>query len=168
MPTVTFKGSVLDLVGKEVCVGQRAPDFKVQHQDLSDCTLATYAGKTRILCTVPSLDTSVCDTEMKKFNEKAPGLQNSVILCVSTDLPFAHKRWCGANGCRAIITASDHRERSLGRAYGCLIQSGPLSQLLCRAVFVIGPDDTVHHVEYVREIAEEPDYEAIFKAVGTH
>ena len=129
---------------------------------------ATYAGKTRILCTVPSLDTSVCEIEMKKFNEKAPGLKNSIILCVSTDLPFAHKRWCGANGCKAIITASDHRERSLGRAYGCLIQSGPLSQLLCRAVFVIDPDDTVQHVEYVRELTEEPDYEAVLKAAGRH
>ncbi|MEE8143657.1 MAG: thiol peroxidase [Planctomycetota bacterium] len=164
MATVTLKGTPVDLAGEELRTGQRAPDFKVQLQDMSDYTLASHSGKTRIICTVPSLDTPVCDTEMREFNDRAAGLPDTVVLCVSTDLPFAQKRWCGATGAENIVTASDHREASLGRAYGCLIGSGPLERILCRAVFVIGPDDTLKHVEYVSEIAEEPDYDAALKA----
>ena len=102
---------------------------------------------------------------MKRFNEEAVGLENTVVICVSVDLPFAQKRWCGATGSEHVITASDHRTVAFGRAYGCLVEGGPLDRCLCRAVFVVGPDDVVKHVEYVSEITEEPNYQAALEAV---
>jgi thiol peroxidase len=164
MPTVTFKGNPLTLAGGEVKVGHTAPDFKVQKADLSDYTLASGAGKTRILAAVPSLDTPVCDTETKRFNQEAAKLPNVEIVCISMDLPFAQKRWCGAAGVEKVITASDHRDGSFGKSYGTLISGGALDRLLARAVFVIGPDHKVKHVEYVKEIAEQPNYEAALAA----
>lgn len=164
MTKVTLKGNPVSLAGEPVRVGQKAPDFKLQMQDMSDCTLATHRGKTRILCAVPSLDTPVCDIEMKRFNDEAAKLTNAVVMGVSVDLPMAQKRWCAANGASHVQTGSDHREASFGRAYGCLVTGGPLDRFLCRAIFVIGPDDTLKHVEYVSEIANEPNYEAALKA----
>ena len=131
---------------------------------MSDLTLETHAGKTRILCAVPSLDTPVCDVEMQRFNQEAANLENTVVIGVSVDLPFAQKRWCGANGAEAVITGSDHRDVSFGRAYGCLVDSGPLERCLVRAVFVVAADGKIKHVEYVSEIAEEPDYDAALEA----
>lgn len=164
MATVTLKGNAIRLAGEPVSVGQTAPDFRLQLADMSDCTLATHAGKTRIICTVPSLDTPVCDTEMKRFNDEASQLTGIVVMCVSMDLPMAQKRWCGANSAANIVTASDHRDANFGRSYGCLIQGGPLDRFTCRAVFVIGPDNKVRHVEYVPEIAQEPNYSAALNA----
>ncbi|QDU59409.1 putative thiol peroxidase [Planctomycetes bacterium Pan216] len=164
MANVTFKGSPVELVGPTLKAGDKAPDFKLQGADLADVTLATSAGKSRILVVVPSLDTGVCSTETKKFNEEAAKLDGAVVLCVSVDLPFAQKRWCGAEGVDKVATLSDHRDASFGEAYGVRIKGGPLDRVLCRAVFVIGPDDTLKHVEYVSEIAEEPDYAAAVAA----
>ena len=164
MTSVTLKGNPVELAGEPVQVGQAARDFKVQLGDMSDCTLATHRGKTRIVCAVPSLDTPVCGTEMQRFNREAAQLTDTVVMCVSTDLPFAQKRWCGASSAENIVAASDHRDASFGNAYGCVIASGPLERCLCRAVFVIGSDDIVKHVEYVPEIAEEPDYDAALAA----
>lgn len=164
MPKVTFKGNPLTLAGGEIKAGQTAPDFRLQKADLSEYTLASGAGKTRVLAAVPSLDTPVCDIEMKRFNQEASRLANTEVVCVSMDLPFAQKRWCGAAGAEKVITASDHRDGSFGKAFGCMIQGGPLDRLLCRAVFVIGPDNKVRHVEYVKEVATEPDYAAALKA----
>jgi thiol peroxidase len=161
MATVTFKGSPVTLAGNEVKVGQPAPDFKVQKSsDMSDYTLATSPGKTRIIATVPSLDTPVCDLETKRFNEEASKLPNVEIVCVSMDLPFAQKRWCGAANVDKVITASDHRDASFGRNYGVLISGGPLDRVLARAVFVVGPDNKIKHVEYVSNIADQPNYDA--------
>ncbi len=165
MPSITLKGNPIEVVGEEVRVGQKAPDFRLQLSDMSDCSLATHAGKTRVLCAVPSLDTPVCDIEMKRFNEEAAKLDNTVVICVSMDLPFAQKRWCGANQAEAIVAASDHRDATFGHAYGCLVKGGPLDRCLVRAVFVIDSDDVIQHVEYVSEIAEEPDYAAVLAAV---
>jgi len=165
MATVTFKGNPVSLQGEEVKVGQAAPDFKVQKSsDLGDYTLASAAGKTRILVAVPSLDTPVCDTEARRFNEEAANLSNVEIVTISMDLPFAQKRWCAAAGIDKLVTASDHRDASFGKNYGVLIEGGPLDRIHARAVFVIGADDTVKHVEYVKEIAEQPNYEAALAA----
>lgn len=164
MATVTFKGNPVTLVGNEVKVGQTAPDFKVQKTDLSDYTLNSSYGKTRIIASVPSLDTPVCDMETKRFNEEAAKLPNVEIVCVSMDLPFAQKRWCGATNVDKVITVSDHREASFGKNYGVLISGGPLDRLLARAVFVIGPDNKVKYVEYVKDITEQPNYEAVLAA----
>lgn len=164
MASVTFKGNPITLLGNEVKVGQSAPDFKVQKIDLTEYTLSASAGKTRIVASVPSLDTPVCDLETKRFNQEAAKLPNVEIVCVSMDLPFAQKRWCGASSVDKVITASDHREASFARNYGVLISGGPLDRLTARAVFVIGPDNKVRHVEYVKEVTEHPNYEAVLAA----
>jgi thioredoxin-dependent peroxiredoxin len=165
MATVMFKDKPVTLLGNEVKVGQGAPDFKVQKSsDMSDYTLGTSAGRTRIIATVPSLDTPVCDLEAKRFNEEASNLPNVEIVCVSMDLPFAQKRWCGAATVDKVITASDHRDASFGRNYGVLISGGLLDRVLARAVFVIGPDNKLKHVEYVKSIGEHPNYDAALAA----
>jgi len=166
MPKITLKGSPVTLVGAEVRAGQKAPDFKVQKTDMSDYTLASGKGKVRILCAVPSLDTGVCDTETRRFNQEAAKLPGVEIVTISMDLPMAQKRWCGAAGVDKVITASDHREASFGRAYGCLVQGGPLDRFLARAVFVLGPENEIRYVEYVPEVSTEPDYAKALAAAG--
>ena len=166
MATVTFKGNPVTLMGNEVKVGQAAPDFKVQKSaDMGDYTLSSSAGKTRIIATVPSLDTPVCDMEAKRFNEEAGKLPNVEIVCISMDLPFAQKRWCGAANVDKVVTASDHRDASFGKNYGVMISGGPLDRVLARAVFVIAPDNKLKHVEYVSSIGDHPNYEAALAAV---
>jgi len=165
MATVMFKDKPVTLLGNEVKVGQAAPDFKIQKSsDMSDYTLASAAGKTRIIASVPSLDTPVCDLETKRFNEEASKLSNVEIVCVSMDLPFAQKRWCGAANIDKIITGSDHRDASFGKNYGVLISGGPLDRVLARAVFVVGPDNKLKHVEYVSSIGDHPNYDTALAA----
>lgn len=165
MATVKFKDATLTLLGNEVKAGQSAPDFKVQKSaDMSDYTLGSGAGKTRIIATVPSLDTPVCDLEAKRFNDEASKLPNVEVVVVSMDLPFAQKRWCGAANADKVVTASDHREASFGKNYGLLISGGPLDRVLARAVFVIGADNKLKHVEYVPSIGEHPNYDAALAA----
>ena len=165
MATVTFQGSPVTLLGSEMKVGQAAPDFKVQKSaDMSDYTLASTAGKTRIIATVPSLYTPVCDLETRRFNEEASKLPNVEIVCISMDLPFAQKRWCGAADVNKVVTASDHRDASFGKNYGALISGGPLDRVLARAVFVVGPDNKLKYVEYVGSIGDHPNYEAALAA----
>jgi len=165
MASVTFKGNPVHLVGNEVRVGQDAPDFKVQKNDMSDYTLSSSAGKTRIIASVPSLDTPVCDLETRRFNQEAAALPNVEIVVVSMDLPFAQKRWCGAANVDKVMTASDHRDASFGKNYGVLIGGGALDRLTARAVFVIGPDNRVKYAEYVKDIAEQPNYDAVLAAI---
>ena len=149
-------------MGDEEKVGDAAPDFSVLGGDLSAVTLADYAGKVKVICLVPSLDTPVCDTEIRRFNQEAAGLGDNVaVLAVSTDLPFAQKRWCGDAGADNVTALSDHRDTSLGVAYGAVIKE---LRLLARAVFVIDASDTVRYAEYVTEITEEPDYDAALAA----
>ena len=165
MATVMFKDKPVTLLGNEVKVGQAAPDFKIQKSsDMSDYTLASAAGKTRIIASVPSLDTPVCDLETKRFNEEASKLPNVEIVCVSMDLPFAQKRWCGAANIDKVITASDHRDASFGKNYGVLISGGPLDRVLARPVFVVGPDNKLKHVEYVSSIGDHPNYDTALAA----
>ena len=164
MAKVTLKGNPVNLVGNEVKVGDKAPDFKTQKTDLSDYSLSSSSGKTRILYSIPSLDTPVCDAETRRFNEEAAKIPGVEISCISMDLPFAMKRWCGAAGVDKVTTSSDHRDGSFGKAYGVLIDGGPFDRVHARAVFVVGPDDKVKHVEYVSEIANHPDYDAALAA----
>ena len=164
MSKVTFKGAPVALEGNEVKAGQTAPDFRTQKSDMNDYSLASSSGKTRILLSVPSLDTPVCDAETKRFNEEASKVPGVEIACISMDLPFAMNRWCGAAGVDKVVTASDHREASFGKNYGVLINGGPLDRVLARAVFVVGPDDKVRYAEYVSDIANQPDYDAVLAA----
>lgn len=164
MPAVTLKGNPITLAGTELKVGDIAPDFKLQGSDMSEVTLDAAGGKTLIIASIPSLDTPVCHKETKKFNEEVAKHSGIEVLCVSTDLPFGQKRWCGAENVSNVKCASDHRDVSFGTSYGVLIKGGPLDRCLARAIFVIGPDKKVKHVEYVKEIAEEPNYDAALAA----
>lgn len=164
MASITLKGNPVTLVGNELKVGDAAPDFKLQGSDMSEVTLDTYAGKSVIIATIPSLDTPVCHKETKQFNEEVGKHSDLAVLCVSTDLPFGQKRWCGAENVSNVKCASDHRDVSFGSRYGVLIKGGPLDRVLARAIFVVGPDKKLKHVEYVKEIAEEPNYQAALAA----
>ncbi len=160
---VTFKGNPMTLVGAELKAGDKAPDFKVLEGDLSEVTLASSGGKTRLISVVPSLDTPVCDLQSKRFNEEAAKLPGDVVVyAVSVDLPFAQKRWCGASNADKIKAVSDHRDTSFGKAYGVLIKE---LRLLARAVFVIGPDDKIKYVEVVKEVTQHPNYDAALNAL---
>ncbi|KAB0672118.1 thiol peroxidase [Oryzomonas sagensis] len=159
---ITFKGNPMTLVGPEIKVGDKAPDFTVADNGLAATTLGTYAGKIKIISAVPSLDTPVCDTETRRFNQEAAGLPgNVVVLTVSQDLPFAQKRWCGAAGIDRVVTLSDYRNRSFGKNYGVLIEE---LVLLARAVFVVDANDIVRYVQIVPEVTSEPDYAAAIAA----
>lgn len=161
---VTFKGNPVDVAGTVLKAGDAAPEFKLQSTDLQEVSLADSAGKTRIIATVPSLDTGVCSEETKKFNELAQSLPNVEILAVSMDLPFAIGRWCGAEGVSNVKTVSAHRCTQFGEDYGVLLKGGALDRLLVRAVFVVDGDGKIKHVEYVKEIAEHPNYDAAVAA----
>ncbi|MDZ5472517.1 thiol peroxidase [Bacillus sp. 31A1R] len=161
MASITFKGNPVTLLGSEVKVGDKAPNFTVLANDLSPVTLDSSKGQVRLISVVPSIDTGVCDAQTRRFNEAASSLDNVQILTVSVDLPFAQKRWCGAAGIDKVQTLSDHRDLSFGEAYGVAIQE---LRLLARAVFVIDSNDTVTYVEYVSEATDHPNYEAAIEA----
>ncbi len=161
---VTMKGTPLTLLGEEIKVGDSAPNFTALDNELAPVGLSSFRGKVLIVCSVPSLDTPVCDIEARRFNEEAAGLGPDVaVLVVSMDLSFAQKRWSGNAGASAVQTLSDHRDASFGAAYGTLIKE---LRLLARAVFVIDKEGIVRYVELVKEIADEPDYEAALAAAG--
>jgi thioredoxin-dependent peroxiredoxin len=164
MANVTLKGNPVTLAGKELKVGDKAPDFVLQNNAMEDVSLKNSAGKTRLIASVPSLDTPVCNLESKRFNEEAAKLPNVAVIVVSNDLPFAQKRWCGSENAQNIQALSDHRAAKFGEDYGVLVKGGPLDRCLARAVFVVGPDDTIKHVEYVKEITEHPNYDAALAA----
>lgn len=162
---ITMKGNPLTLMGKEVKVGDSAPDFEVLDNNLSPVKLSSFRGKVCVISSVPSLDTPVCDMETRRFNQEAGKLGADVqILTISMDLPFAQKRWCGAAGVDNVVTLSDHRNASFGNAYGVLIKE---LRLLARSVFVVDREGILRYIQMVKEIAEEPDYEVIIDAV-TH
>jgi thiol peroxidase len=146
-------------------VGAKAPDFKLTKSDLSAVELGGLRGKKKVVVTVPSLDTSVCATETRKFNEKAAGIGNVEVLIVSADLPFAQKRFCETEGIRSVTAASDVRDRGFGERWGVAIADGPLQGLMARAVFVLDENDTVKYSELVPEIAQEPNYDAALAAL---
>ena len=160
---VTMGGKPLTLTGNELKVGDSAPDVEVIGNDLGPVKLSTYKGKVCVISVVPSLDTSVCDMQTRKFNEAAGNLgDNVVILTISMDLPFAQARWCGAAGVDQVVTLSDYRDAAFGEAYGVLIKD---VRLLARSIFVVDPGGTVQYIQLVKEIAEEPNYEEVLEAV---
>jgi len=155
----------MTLLGPELKVGDKAPDFSVVDNALAPVTLASSAGKIRVISAVPSLDTPVCDTETRRFNQEAASLpDNVIVLTVSLDLPFAQKRWCGAAGIDRVTTLSDYRERSFGNAYGVVIKE---LVLLSRSIFVIDANDSIRYIQHVPEVTSEPDYAAVMAAVKT-
>ncbi|RCS57577.1 thiol peroxidase [Parvibium lacunae] len=160
MTTVTLKGNPISLAGSLPQVGQSAPDFSLVGKDLADVSLANFAGKRKVLNIVPSLDTPTCQTSARKFNQQASQLQNTVVLTISADLPFAMGRFCSTEGLDNVIPLSLMRGREFARAYGVDITSGPLAGVTARAVVVLDENNTVLHVELVPEIAHEPNYEA--------
>jgi len=159
---ITFDGAPLTLLGPELKVSDQAPEFRVVDQLLNTVSLADSAGKTRIISAVPSLDTPVCDTETRRFNQEAAQLpENIVVLTVSMDLPFAQQRWCAAAGIDRVQTLSDYQEMSFGYAYGVLIKE---LKLLSRAIFVVDDKDVIRYIQQVPEITSEPDYAAVLQA----
>jgi len=153
---VTFGGNPVTLVGREIKVGDKAPDFTVINNDLKPVQLSDYDGKNRIISVFPSVDTPVCATQNRIFNKKAAELDNTVILSISNDLPFAQKRFCGAEGIDKVITLSDHKDLDFGTKYGFLIEE---LRLLARGVVIVDKNDIVKYVEFVDEIGEEPGYD---------
>jgi len=161
---ITMRGKPLTLVGQELKEGDSAPDFEVLDNGLSPVKLASFKGKVCVISSVPSLDTPVCDMETRRFNQEAGKLSEDVqILTISMDLPFAQKRWCGAAGVDKVVTLSDHRNASFGTAYGVLIKD---LRLLARAVFILDREGIIQYIQIVKEISEEPDYEAVLGAVN--
>ncbi|MFA1711916.1 thiol peroxidase [Peribacillus frigoritolerans] len=161
MASVTFKNNPITLVGQELKVGDKAPDFTVLANDLSPVTLSDSKGSVRIISVVPSVDTGVCDAQTRKFNEEAAKLDNVKVLTISNDLPFAQKRWCAASGLDNVQVLSDHRDLSFGEAYGVVMQE---LRLLARSVFVVNSSDEIIYVEYVSEGTNHPNYEGAIEA----
>jgi len=166
MATITFKGNEVHTAGSLPAVGSQAPDFKLTAGDLSTKTLGDYKGKKVILNIFPSIDTGTCAASVRAFNEKAAGLENTVVLCISRDLPFAQGRFCAAEGISNVETLSEFRDSSFSDAYQVKITDGPLAGLLSRAVVVVGEDGQVAYTEQVSEIADEPDYDQALTAVA--
>lgn len=160
---VTMKGKPVTLLGPEITVGEKAPDFLAQATDLRDVRLRDFKGKIKVVASVPSLDTPVCNMEIHRFNAEAVSVSPDVaILFISMDLPFAQKRFCGANGIQGVQTLSDHRTADFGEKYGVLIKD---LRLLSRAIFIVDPHDVVRYVEYVKENGTQPDYDRALNAL---
>ena len=158
---VNFAGNPVELQGTEIKVGMKAPDFTAVKNDLSAFKLGEVKGR-KLIGAVPSLDTSVCDLEVRRFNAEATGFANTTVITISMDLPFAQKRWCGAAGVDKLVTVSDYKDRDFATKYGVLL---PNVGLLARAVFLLDADNTVRYVEYVPEVTSHPDYAAALAAL---
>ncbi|MDT8387707.1 MAG: thiol peroxidase [Thiogranum sp.] len=165
MATITLQGNKIHTNGELPAVGSKAPDFRLVDAELNDRTLADYAGRKKLLNIVPSLDTPVCATSTKKFNEAAADGSKIVMLVIAADLPFAMSRFCGAEGVSNVIPLSIMRSRDFGRDYGVLIEDGPLAGITGRAIVVIDENDKVVYTELVPEIAQEPDYDKALAAL---
>ena len=161
---VTSMGKPVTLVGPEMKVGQKAPQFRLLTKEMNEVELSESSGKTRLLSVVPSLDTPVCDLQTQRFEEEAGKFQDVVLYTISMDLPFAQARYCGAHNIKNLVTLSDHRDASFGMTYGVLMKE---SRLLSRAVFIIDGEDTVRYVEYVGEVGQHPDYDKALEALGS-
>ena len=166
MSSVTLKGNPVRVGGQLPQVGDQAPAFRLVGVDLADRSLADFAGKRKLLNIFPSVDTGVCAASVRHFNQDAAKLADTVVLCISADLPFAQARFCGAEGIDNVVMLSTLRGRSFLRDYGVELESGPLAGLAARAVIVLDADDTVRYVQLVPEITQEPDYAAALAALG--
>ncbi|MHC4873321.1 MAG: thiol peroxidase [Planctomycetota bacterium] len=165
MATITFKGDKVETAGTLPAVGGKAPGFSLVNGELGEVTLDSLAGKNIVLNIFPSVDTPVCAASVKRFNTDAAGKDNTVVLCISADLPFAQGRFCAAEGIENVTSLSTFRSPEFGTDYGVVITTSALAGLLSRAVVVIGEDGTVKYTEQVPEIAQEPDYEAALGAI---
>lgn len=166
MATITLHGNAFQTSGELPKVGADAPGFRLVNGELKDVSLHDYAGKNKVLNIFPSIDTPTCATSVRKFNEKAAALKDTVVLCISADLPFAQKRFCGAEGIKNVETLSLMRGHGFGSEYGVTIENGPLAGLTARAVVVIDANNKIVHTELVREVADEPNYDAALKALA--
>jgi thiol peroxidase len=160
MAKITFKGNPVETSGELPAVNSEAPEFTLTKTDLSDVTLKDFAGRRILLNIFPSLDTSVCASSVRRFNKETGSLENTVVLCVSADLPFAHNRFCETEGLNDVIPLSVFRFKGFGQDYGVEITSGPLRGLLSRAIVIIDESGKVIYSKEVPEIAAEPDYDA--------
>ena len=165
MTKITLKGNPVNTSGNLPAIGSQAADFKLTKQDLSDASLKDFLGKKVVLNIFPSIDTPTCATSVRTFNEKASQLPDTVVLCISLDLPFAQKRFCAAEGLTNVINLSEFRNKSFGGDYGVRIIDGPLAGLLSRAVIVLDEKGKVLYTEQVGEIANEPNYDAALNAL---
>ncbi len=161
MSQVTLRGNPVKVDGTFPTVGSKAPAFKLVGKDLADVTLSNFSGKRKVLNIFPSVDTPTCATSVRHFNESASQLDNTVVLCISADLPFAQARFCGAEGLDNVVTLSTLRGHEFISNYGVALAEGPLAGLTARAVVVLDEQDKVIHTELVGEIANEPNYEAV-------
>ena len=160
MAQVTLRGNPVQVEGELPQTGSKAPDFTLTAGDLSEVTLATFAGKRKVLNIFPSVDTPTCATSVRTFNARANNVSNTVVLCISSDLPFAQKRFCGTEGLDNVQSLSDFRNADFAVDYGVSIADGPLRALTARAVVVLDENDNVLHSELVPEIGQEPNYDA--------
>lgn len=166
MRTVTLEGEPLNVGGHFPLVGDTAHSFMLVNKDLADVSLSEFAGKRKVLSIVPSIDTPVCATSTRVFNQRASSLPNTVVLVISADLPFAQSRFCGAEGLNDVVMLSTMRGRDFFKDYGVMITDPPLSGLMARAVVVLDENDKVIHAELVPEITQEPDYDAALQALN--
>ena len=165
MASITLKGNPVNTSGTLPQHGAAAPDFKLVATNLSVVSLADFAGQKLVLNIFPSVDTDTCAASVRKFNEKASALAHTKVLCISRDLPFAQKRFCGAEGLENVVNLSDFRDGSFGKAYGLEILDGPLAGLHSRAVVVLDENAKVVYAEQVQDIVDEPDYESALAAL---
>lgn len=159
MADITLKGNPIHTQGKLPSVGAKAPDFKLTAADLSEKSISDYKGKKVVLNIFPSVDTRTCAASVRKFNQEASSLENTVVLCISRDLPFAHSRFCAAEGLENVVSLSEFKDNNFSDAYQLKITDGPLAGLMSRAVVVINEDGNVVYTEQVPEIVDEPNYE---------
>jgi thiol peroxidase len=162
MANVTFKGNPMTLRGEELKVGDQAPDFTALNTSLEQVSLSDFKGKRKLISVIPSIDTGVCSTQTKTFNERAAGVENVEVLTISNDLPFAQKRWTADEGLENAVTLSDHRDLSFGENYGVVMEE---LRLLARSVFILDEDNKVVYVEYVPEGTDHPDYDKAIEAL---
>lgn len=165
MATITLGGNAVHTTGELPATGTKAPEFTLVKGDLSTTTLSDYKGTKLVLNIFPSVDTGTCAASVRKFNEKAASLENTKVLCISRDLPFAQTRFCGAEGIENVVSGSDFRDAAFGNAYGLTITDGPLAGLLSRAVVVVDAEGNVVYTEQVPEIKDEPNYDAALAAL---
>lgn len=165
MAQITLKGNAINTVGELPEIGSTAPDFSLTKTDLSETTLSDYAGKNLILNIFPSLDTGTCAASVRRFNKEASDLDNTVVLCVSKDLPFAHKRFCETEGIENVINTSEFRNEGFSDNYKVKIADGPLAGVFSRSIVVIDPEGKVTYTQQVAETTEEPDYASAIAAI---
>ena len=165
MASITLHGSAINTIGNLPEINSVAPDFSLVSTDLATKSMKDFAGKNLILNIFPSIDTGTCATSVRTFNQKAASLENTVVLCISKDLPFAQKRFCGAEGIENVTNLSDFREGQFGKDYHLTIIDGPLQGLLSRAIVIINPEGKVIYTEQVSEIGDEPNYDAAIDAL---